>query len=132
MRDMRVMWVCGCVEWRGEKKTKNAGTTMKSSQNMTPFFGVYVVYHGPTKSSENGHFSRRICLHMFPMFAYVIRQRVLIQTPKNASFFAEGSHSKGPNHALEKVLTNETPSKAGKPSIRGPASRKIVSSSVRL
>ena len=36
------------------------------------------------------------------------RPKVLSQTPTNA-FLDQRSHSKAPNHALEKVLTNETP-----------------------
>ena len=60
------------------------------------------------KRSKIGHFSQRI-VFTFPLgFADDFGPKVLSQTPKNA-VFRPRSYSKGPNHALEKVLTKETP-----------------------
>ena len=46
--------------------------------------------------------------YTFPGICRRFRPKVPSQTPKNA-FLGRRSHSKGPHHALEKVLTNETP-----------------------
>ena len=61
------------------------------------------------KTSENGHFPRRIVFTLLLGFA-VFRPQVPFQTAKNA-VFSPKSESKSPDHALEKVLTDETPSK---------------------
>ena len=48
------------------------------------------------------------CFYTFPGICRRFWPEVLTQTPKNA-VFRPRSYSKGPNHALEKVLTKETP-----------------------
>ena len=84
------------------------GTLGKSSEHGLSFWHR-MVNHGPPKRSENSNFSRRIVvLYTFPGICRRSRPKVLSQTPKNA-FVDPRSYSKGPNHALEKVLTNETP-----------------------
>ena len=48
------------------------------------------------------------CFYVSPGICRRFSPQVLFQTPKKA-LFRPRSYSKGPNHALEKVLTNETP-----------------------
>ena len=53
-------------------------------------------------------FSPTHCFHVSPGICRRFWPEVLTQTPKNV-VFRPRSYSKGPNHALEKVLTKETP-----------------------
>ena len=56
------------------------------------------------KTSQKGHFSGRIIFTLLLSFADVFGHGLLFQTAKMRSY------SKGPDHAMEKFLTNETPS----------------------
>ena len=60
------------------------------------------------KRSENGNFSQTHCFHISPGIGRRFRPKVLFQTPQKALFYPR-SCSKGPSHALEKVLSSETP-----------------------
>ena len=65
--------------------------------------------HGPKKTSENGRsFSPTHCLCNTLGIYRRFPPRVIFQTPRKALFHPR-SRSKSPNHAMEKVLTNETP-----------------------
>ena len=57
---------------------------------------------------QNWSFSPTHCFHVSPGICRRFWPEVLTQTPQNA-VFRPRSYSKGPNHALEKVLTKETP-----------------------
>ena len=61
------------------------------------------------KKVQNWPFSPTHCFYVSPGICRRFWTEVLTQTPKNAVFHPR-SYSKGPNHALEKVLTKETPS----------------------
>ena len=90
----------GHKEVRKCKKTENIGNIIKT---WSPFLARY----GPPRTQQwfkNGHFSQRIVFYTFPGICRRFRPEVLSQTPKNG-LFGPRSHSKGPNHALEKVLT---------------------------
>ena len=96
-----------------EKTQKGAGHIRELVKTRTPFFfWNEMVNYGPPKRSENGHFSRRIVFFFFFTFLLgfvdVFLHEVLYQTPKKALFYRR-SYSKGPSHALEKVLTTVTP-----------------------
>ena len=88
------------------RKYKSAEITGNNSQNMTRFWRD-MVYHRTKKHTKTVIFPDA-CFFSFPRFAYVCRQKIQIQTPKNA-LFCRRSNSKGPNHTLAKVLINETP-----------------------
>ena len=60
------------------------------------------------KKVQNWPFAPTPCFYTSPGICRRFWPEVLTQTPKNAVFYPR-SYSKGPNHALEKVLTNETP-----------------------
>ena len=60
------------------------------------------------KKVQNWPFSPTHCFYVSPGICRRFWPEVLTQTPKNAAFRPR-SYSKAPNHALEKVPTNETP-----------------------
>ena len=65
--------------------------------------------HGPKKGPNMVIFFPTHCFcTLLPGNCRRFRPKVLSQTPKKA-LFGQRSYSKGHNHALEKVLTNETP-----------------------
>ena len=102
--------VCGmvCVVWCCEvRKCENARNNGKIVKTWSSFLARYG-HSWTRKKSKIGHFSQRIVLHISPGIGRRFRPKVLSQTPKKA-LFGQRSYSKGPNHALEKVLTNETP-----------------------
>ena len=74
---------------------------------MVSFFGT-VWPSKDRKKVQNWPFSPTHCFYVFPGICRRFWPEVLTQTPKNA-VFRPRSYSKGPNHALEKVLTKETP-----------------------
>ena len=82
------------------------GKTLKTRGNREKcvWYGVCVV----SKRSKNWPFSPTHCFYTFPGICRRFWPEVLSQTPKNVVFDPR-SYSKCPNHALEKVLTNETP-----------------------
>ena len=66
-----------------------------------------MVIRGPEKGPKLAFFPTH-CFYTSPGICRRFWTEVLTQTPKNAVFHPR-SYSKGPNHALEKVLTKETP-----------------------
>ena len=63
------------------------------------------------KTVQKRSFSPTHCFCTSPGICRRLRPEVLSQTPKKKTFFDPRSYSKRPSHALEKVLTNETPGK---------------------
>ena len=106
-REMRVVWCVCCVVLWGEKIHKNHGKHWENSQNMVSFFGT-VWPSKDRKKVQKWPFSPTHCFYVSPGICRRFWTEVLTQTPKNA-VFRPRSYSKGPNHALEKVLTKETP-----------------------
>ena len=101
MRDMREEWVCG-------EKIQKMKETMGNVSKHGLRFSTRCGHPCTPKRSENGHFSDALLLQFTSRFTDVFRHGVLFQTPKK-TLFHQRSYSKGPNQALEKVLTNETP-----------------------
>ena len=60
------------------------------------------------KKAKNGHFLQRIVFH-FPWDLPTFPAESSITNAQKRLFLGPKSYSKGPNHALEKVLTSETP-----------------------
>ena len=81
----------------------NTYALTQTTRKITVFIGTTWSSMDKKKRSKNGHFS-----DTFAGICRRFRPKALFQTPKNA-FLGPRSHSKGPNHALEKVLTSETP-----------------------
>ena len=90
------------------KYTTNTENIGKNIKTWSPFLARFG--HPRTqKWSKIGHFPQRIVFYVFPGICRRFWPEVLTQTPKKNVVFRPRSYSKGPNHALEKVLTNETP-----------------------
>ena len=91
----KCVWYGVCVVWCCEvrKYTKTRETLGKSKDR---------------KKVQNWPFPPTHCFYVSPGICRRFWPEVLTQTPKNA-VFRPRSYSKGPNHALEKVLTKETP-----------------------
>ena len=68
-----------------------------------------VVIHGLQKGPKTVIFSDALLLQFSSRFTDVFRHGVQFQTRPKRHFFHQRSCSKGPNQALDKVLTNETP-----------------------
>ena len=90
-----------------QKITGNIGKIVKTR---TPFFGHDMAIQGP-KTVRKRPFSPTPCFYTSPRICRRFWPEVLTQTPKNAVFLPKVliQTKKGPNHTLEKVLTNETP-----------------------
>ena len=104
----KCVWYGVCVVWCCEviKYTKTRETLGKITKHGL-FFGT-VWPSKDRKKVQNWPFSPTHCFYVFPGICRRFWPEVLTQTPKNA-VFRPRSYSKGPNHALEKVLTKETP-----------------------
>ena len=89
------------------KCKKKHGKHWEKCQNTNSVFGTIWPSVDP-KMVQNWSFSPTHCFYVFPGICRRFWPEVLTQTPKNA-VFRPRSYSKGPNHALEKVLTKETP-----------------------
>ena len=81
--------------------------TLGKYQNMVSLFGT-IWPSKDRKTIQKRSFFPTHCFYTSPGICRRFRPKVLSQTPKNAVFDPR-SYSKGPNHALKKVLTNETP-----------------------
>ena len=104
----KCVWYGVCVVWCCEvRNTQKHEKHWKKSQNMVSFFGT-VWPSKDRKKVQNWPFSPTHCFYVSPGICRRFWTEVLTQTPKNA-VFRPRSYSKGPNHALEKVLTKETP-----------------------
>ena len=99
----------------------------ENCQNMVSFFGTIWPPTDP-KKVQNWPFSPTHCFHVFPGISRRFWPEVLTQTPQNAVFHPK-SYSKGPNHALEKVLTKETPGKFDLPGMLVPPDQLVSSMS---
>ena len=87
-----------------KKNTRNIGENVKTWSPSLARYG-----HPRTeKKVQNWSFFPTHCFYVFPGICRRFWPEVLTQTPKNA-VFRPRSYPKGPNHALEKVLTKETP-----------------------
>ena len=81
----------------------NTYALTQSTRKITVFIGTTWSSMDKKKRSKNGHLS-----DTFAGICRRFRPKALFQTPKNA-FLGPRSYSKGPNHALGKILTSETP-----------------------
>ena len=100
--------VCVCVVWCCEvRNTQKHEKHWENSQNTDSFFGTIWPSVDP-KTVRKRPFFPTHCFYTSPGICRRFWPEVLTQTPKNA-VFQPRSYSKGPNHALEKVLTKETP-----------------------
>ena len=105
----KCVWYGVCVVWCCEvRNTQKHDKHWENSQNMVSFFGT-VWPSKDRKKVQNWSFSPTHCFYVSPGICRRFWPEVLTRTPKNA-VFRPRSYSKGPNHALEKVLTKETPS----------------------
>ena len=104
----KCVWYGVCVVWCCEvrKYTKTLETLGKFTKHGL-IFGTIWPSVDP-KKVQNWPFSPTHCFYVSPGICRRFWPEVLTQTPKNA-VFRPRSYSKGPNHALEKVLTKETP-----------------------
>ena len=64
--------------------------------------------YGQPWTPEHGHCHPTQFFTIFLGFAYVFRPQVQFQAAKNVFLGARSPIPRGPNHALDKVLTNET------------------------
>ena len=87
---------------------KNHGKPVGKLTNRGIRFWHELAIHGPKKGPKTVFFPNALFLRfhwdlptIFAMGSYPKRQK--------KALFGQKSYSKGPNHALEKVLTNETP-----------------------
>ena len=104
----KCVWYGVCVVWCCEVRkytiiTGNIGKIIKTWS----LFWHDLAIQGPKKGPKLATFPNALFLR-FPWDLPTILARGLTQTPQNA-VFRPRSYSKGPNHALEKVLTKETP-----------------------
>ena len=89
------------------RKCKKTQETLGKYQKWSPFLGT-IWPSMDRKKVRKRPCSPTHCFYVSPGICRRFRPKVLSQTPKNAVFDPR-SQSKGPNHALKKVLTNETP-----------------------
>ena len=89
------------------KKNKNVGNSWKIAKTRTPFLAQQGQWL--PKKVRKQPFSPTHCFNAFPTSCWRFPTWVLVRTPKKALFYRK-SYSKGPTHALEKVLTKQTPS----------------------
>ena len=97
-------WTHGDDSVGNYKDSKKHWETVKTP---TPFLARYS-QPWTERTSENGHFSRRSVVtfsNLLPAFSDTRCYSKRLNTP----FLGPRSESKGPSHALEKLLTNETP-----------------------
>ena len=100
---------CGCVLCGVVRKNKKCREHWESKQDKTPLWARFVQPRSPKKVRKRPCFPDallflHVSLWILPTFSDV---GSCSKRPKKA-LFHRMSYSKGPNHAFEKVLTNET------------------------
>ena len=91
------------VTWESAKTQETLG----NYQNMVSCFRTIWSTMDP-KQVKNGHFPQRLVFALLLGFATFSAEGPIPNAQK--TLFYRTSYSKGPNHALEEVLTRETPS----------------------
>ena len=111
-RNVLWLWVCvlcGVVWCCVVRKYKRWNTMGKLSKHGLRFWHD-MVNHGHKIGPKTAIFADALFFYMFPTFCQRFPTRGPIPNAHKKALFHQRSYSKGPNHAMEQVLTNETPS----------------------
>ena len=102
---------CGmvvCVVWCCEVRKCEKTQEIKEQRSKHGLLFSTILPSTDPKTVQKRSFSPTHCFYTFPGIYRRFWPEVLPQTPKN-TFIGPKSCSKGPNHALDKVPTSETP-----------------------